>query len=272
MESDSFFWQLLARLPETLFALVGLPPSIAADYRFESVEVKKSYRLDGLFTPSKAKLPIYIVEVQFQRNRRFYANLFAKVFSYLEANDPNQDWRALALFETRKVEPKAQPGYQVLVDSHHVHRIYLDEIPDSGDATPGIKILRLVTAPREATRELVSDLVEQSRQDADCERGQAIVQLVEELLMRRFTEFDREEIRRMFQLHDLKESKVWQEAEQLGKERGLQEGREEGREEGLELANRAHVKRLLAKGSSHKEIAELLAIPIADVRRLARSK
>ena len=99
MESDSFFWQLLAKLPETLFALLGLPASRAAEYRFESVEVKKSYRLDGLFIPSKSTLPIYVVEVQFQRNRKFYANLFAKVFSYLEVNDPNQDWRALALFD-----------------------------------------------------------------------------------------------------------------------------------------------------------------------------
>ena len=182
------------------------------------------------------------------------------MFSYLEANDPNQDWRALALFVSRKVEPKAQPGYQVLLDSHHVHRVYLDELPASLEATPGIKILRLVTAPREATRKIVSDLVEQSRQDSDCERGSAIVQLVEELLMRRFTEMNREEIRRMFQLHDLKESKVWQEAEQVGKERER------------ERRDRDLVKRLQAKGTSLKEIAELLEIPLAEVRRIARTK
>lgn len=260
MESDSFFWQLLAKLPETLFALLGLPASRAADYRFESVEVKKSYRLDGLFIPSKATLPIYVVEIQFQRNRKFYANLFAKVFSYLEVNDPNQDWRAIALFETRKLEPQDQPGYQVLINSDHVHRFYLDEIAASGRATAGIKILQLVSAPREATKELVSDLVEQSRQEADCERGRVIVELVEELLMRRFAELDREEIRQMFQLHDLKESKVWQEAEQVGEERGI------------ELANRRHVKRLQAEGNTLKEIAKILAIPLSDVRRFARSK
>ena len=260
MESDSFFWQLLAKLPETLFALLGLPASRAAEYRFESVEVKKSYRLDGLFIPSKSTLPIYVVEVQFQRNRKFYANLFAKVFSYLEVNDPNQDWRALALFETRKIEPQAQPGYQVLINSEHVHRIYLDKISVSGQATTGIKILQLVTASREATKELVSDLVEQSRQEGDCERGRVIVELVEELLMRRFTELDREEIRRMFQLHDLKESKVWQEAVQVGEERGR------------ERRDRDLVKRLQAKGTSLKEIAELLGIPLAEVRRIARSE
>ena len=64
----------------------------------------------------------------------------------------------------------------------------------------------------------------------------------------------------MSKLHDIKESKVWQEAHQLGKEKGR------------ELVNRGHVKRLLAKGNSLKEIAKILAIPLADVRRFARSK
>ena len=81
METDSFFWQLLKQLPETLFALLGLPTAEAAHYRFDSVEIKKSYRLDGLFVPTGSDLPVYFVEVQFRRARRFYANLFAKVFS-----------------------------------------------------------------------------------------------------------------------------------------------------------------------------------------------
>ena len=81
METDSFFWQLLKQLPETLFALLGLPTAEAAHYRIDSDEIKKSYRLDGLFVPTGSDLPVYFVEVQFRRARRFYANLFAKVFS-----------------------------------------------------------------------------------------------------------------------------------------------------------------------------------------------
>jgi len=53
--------------------------------------------LDGLLVPTRSDWPVYFVEVQFSRKRRFYANLFAKVFSYLEANDPNQEWIAVAL-------------------------------------------------------------------------------------------------------------------------------------------------------------------------------
>lgn len=260
MESDTFFWQLLKQLPETLFDLLNLPSSLASSYRFESVEMKKSYRLDGLLAPTKRDLPVYVVEVQFRPMKKFYANLFAKVFSYLEYNDPDQDWRALAVFESRKVEPRSQPGYTLLLASHHVHRIYLDELPRTEKATPGLRILQLVTAPKSETREIVADLLDQSKRESSRARGQAIVQLVEELLMRRFTELNRPEIRKMFQLHDLKESKVWKEAEQIG--------REEGREE----TNRSHVHRLLTDGKPVKEISRLLGIPLAEVRRLSRKK
>ncbi len=78
METDSFFYSLLNQLPETLFALLGQPLEKAADYRFSSEEVKKSYRIDGLFVPKRADLPVYVVEVQCQTLKTLYANLFAK--------------------------------------------------------------------------------------------------------------------------------------------------------------------------------------------------
>src|SRR5271168_802264 len=112
METDSFFYQLLKRLPETLFALLDQPLTHVADYRFDALEVKKSYRLDGLFVPTRSDLPVVFVEVQFRRARRFYANLFAKVFSFLEANDPGQEWLAVAIFPNRSAEPKEQGPYE----------------------------------------------------------------------------------------------------------------------------------------------------------------
>lgn len=258
MESDSFFWQLLKQLPDTLFALLGLPTKLATRYRFDAVEIKKSYRLDGFFVPSESSLPVCLVEVQFRRDKRFYPNLFAKVFSYLEANNPDQDWVAVPLFENRKIEPDGQPGYRVLLASPHVRRIYLDELDVPDHAAPGLKLLQLVSAPTDESRELVSQLVHLSRQETDCERGQVIVELVEELLMRRFTKLSREEVRRMFKLHDLRESKVWQEAHEEGKQEGKQEERQE------------LVKLWLANGKTIKEIAELLDVSLAEVRRLSR--
>src|SRR5437879_10177668 len=102
METDSFFYRLFNDLPQTLFELIGLPAARAKAYRFDSVELKKAFRIDGLFVPKKRTLPVYFAEVQFQRRQKFYANLFAKVFSYLDENDPKQEWVAVAIFPTRK--------------------------------------------------------------------------------------------------------------------------------------------------------------------------
>ncbi len=267
VETDSFFWQLLKQLPETLFALLGLPAEAAAAYRFDSVEIKKSYRLDGLCVPVKAELPVYFVEVQFRRARRFYANLFAKVFSYLEANDPNQDWQAVALFANRAAEPKPQPPYQDLLASPRVRRIYLDELAATAAAAPGLTLLQLVTAPEKETPAMVARLLQR---ESDSERAQVVVELLEELLLRRFTQMDREEVRRMFQLHDLRKSRVWQEAHDEGIEKGLEKGLEKGREKGVAEAQQKVVQRMIAKGKPLKEIAEMVELPLAQVRRLAR--
>jgi predicted transposase/invertase (TIGR01784 family) len=225
METDSFFYQLLKQLPETLFALLGQPLTHAADYRFDAVEVKKkSYRLDGLFLPTRAGLPVYFVEVQFRRSRKFYANLFAKVFSYLEANDPEQEWMAVALFANRRVEPKRPGPYEDLLRSNRVRRIYLDELTISGRVPPGLTILQLAMSAQNKTVELVARLRREVRHEPDCERAEEIVNLMEEVLIRRYHELDREEIRRMFKLHDIRKTRVWQEAVEEGKEQGIEQG------------------------------------------------
>jgi predicted transposase/invertase (TIGR01784 family) len=260
-------------LPETLFALLGQPLTQVADYRFDALEVKKSYRLDGLFVPARTDLPVYFVELQFRRTRRFYANLFAKVFSYLEANDPEQEWMAVALFPNRAVEPKRREPYEDLLASPRVRRIYLEELTISGGAPPGLTILQLATAAQKETVELVSRLLRQARKEPDCERAEVVVRLTEEVLIRRYHELDRGEIRRMFKLHDIRKTRVWQEAHEEGIEKGIEKGIEEGIEKGIEkgraLEKRQLVERLQANGQTLKEISQLLKISLTEVRRLA---
>jgi predicted transposase/invertase (TIGR01784 family) len=256
METDSFFSHLLKRLPKTLFALIGQPTAQTADYRFDSVEIKKkSYRLDGLFVPIKPNLPLYFVEVQFQRNVRFYSNLFAKTFSYLDANDPNQDWVAVAIFAKRALEPKEQGPYRALLASPQVLRIYLDELTVPATAAAALKILKLVTASKNDVPELVAELAKLARRETDCEKSKAIVELVEELLVLKFTKISREEIHKMFKLSDIRKSRVWQEA----------------REEGRTQEKQEFVLHWISEGKTHKEIAELLRITVAEVLRLAKN-
>jgi predicted transposase/invertase (TIGR01784 family) len=267
MEAESFFYQLLKQLPQTLFELLGLPPDRARAYRLDAVEVKKSFRIDGLFLPRKASLPLYFVEVQFQRLATFYANLFAKVFCYLEENDPTQEWLAVAIFRSRSVEPDQLGPYEALLQSGRVKRIYLDEYSMPADPPLGLGILQLVSAPANLAKRLVARLLHQAELElANSELGGKVVELVEELLIRRFPQLDREEVRKMFQLHDLRETRVWQEAV----EEGIEKGVEKGVEKGKALAQAELVRRWLAKGMATKEIAELLEISPQQVRRLAK--
>jgi hypothetical protein len=59
---------------------------------------------------------------------QFYANLFAKVFCYLEENDPNQEWVAVAIFLSRNEEPKSLETYTDLLESPRVKRVYLTDL------------------------------------------------------------------------------------------------------------------------------------------------
>ncbi len=267
METDSFFCQLLKQLPQTLFELLGQPSERANDYRFDSVEIKKSFRIDGLFVPTKPELPVYFVEVQFRRNATFYANLFAKVFLFLEANPTMRDWAAVAIFESRRFEPKHLEAYEDLLRSKRVTRVFLDEYQVPADPPLGLGILQLVTAPVEDVKRLVGILARKAESaEVDIELGKKVIELTEELLLRRFTEFDREEVRKMFQLQDIRKSKVWQEAHQ----EGIAEGKEIGLEEGKSLEKRKTVRRCLAKGMSVKETADFMEISVHEVRRLAK--
>ncbi len=221
METDSFFYQLFSQLPQTLFEMLGLPAARANAYRFDSVELKKSLRIDGLFLPNKRKLPLFFVEVQFQRLPKFYANLFAKVFCYLDENDPTQEWVAGAIFPTRQEEPKCLGPYQELLRSSRVKRIYLEDLAQVDDPPVGLGVLQLLFASMKQAEQIAPRIVRKANDEmSDSEQQRKVVELVERMLLLRFPEFDREAMRMKFKLHDIRESKVWQEAHQEGKLQG----------------------------------------------------
>jgi predicted transposase YdaD len=74
---------------------------------------------------------------------------------------------------------------------------------------------------------MVAGLLRRAAENPDAEQRARTVELVEELLVRRFAQLSREEIRAMFELEALRKTRVWQEAEEEGREKGREEGREE---------------------------------------------
>src|SRR5262249_5481481 len=135
----------------------------ADSYRFDSVELKKAFRIDGLYLPKKSRLPLYFVEVQFQRIQTFYANLFAKVFCYLEENDPTHEWVAVAIFPTRKMEPKHLGPYEDLLNSQRVKRIYLEDYRNSENPPVGLGLLQLLSSSVSQAEKLVPQIVQKAK-------------------------------------------------------------------------------------------------------------
>src|SRR6185369_1770049 len=92
------------------------------------------------------------------------------------------------------------------------------------------------------------------------------------MLIRKFPNMGREEIRKMFKLADIRKTRVWQEALVEGEARGEAKGKAEGKAEGKTETRREIVARLLTKEMTHAQIADLVGITVQEVRRLAKAK
>ena len=257
MKTDNIFYNLFQLFPELLFELIGEDPSQAPKYEFSSREIKElARRFDGLFIPSNDEFTdiLYFVEVQFQAKPNFYRRLFAGIFVYLEQYEPTNDWAAVAIFASRNLEPELSPQYADLRGRLRV--IYLDEIENRDDLPISLGIVKLVmTAPntQQVQEELPSLFAKLPQQISDPVQEREIFDFIETILLYKFPKFSREEIETMFKLSDLRQSKVYQEAEARGELLGKLNG----------------VPGLLALGLSMGQIAGALGLEVALVQRVA---
>src|SRR5947207_6021387 len=108
MTTDPLFYRLFETSPETFFLLLGIPgdaaKEMAARYQYLAIEFKEtSHRTDGVFLPKEPDLPLYFLEVQFYARANIYADLLAKVYTYLKQHAPAQDFRGGGLFASRSL-------------------------------------------------------------------------------------------------------------------------------------------------------------------------
>ena len=96
--------------------------------------------------------------------------------------------------------------------------------------------MQLLTTPVHEIQDIAPKVLREAKAQLPADAGIKVVQLVEELLIARFPELGREEMRMKFKLHDVRGSKVWKEAH------------DEGIEQGKILAQQDMIRRLLAQG------------------------
>ena len=220
MHTDTIFYQIFLTFHTLLFEILGEPTENAKEYQFTSVEVKeKAFRFDGIFMTNNLKKPIYFLEVQFQPKPEFYWEFIAEINLYLNQFKPEQDWQAIALFPKQSLDVSKLTTYQQeLIDSGRIKRIYLDELP-SGSI--GMGLIELIVSQEAQAPELVKTLMARTKTEIDNDsEKQGIIELLETVLLSKFSQLSRQEIEAMFLVSDIKQSKVYQEAKQEGKQEG----------------------------------------------------
>jgi len=258
VKTDTIFYQLFQNFPSIFFELIGQPATDTSNYRFTSPEVKqRSFRFDGLFLPvaNSPELPIYFVEVQFQKKPKFYSRLFAEIFLYFYQYDHDLEWYAIIIYRRRSIETAAPRQYRELMEQR-VRRIYLDEIGETAEQYIGVSLVQLVVESKQKTPEFARNLINKARQElTDNVIQQQIIELIETVVLYKFPNLSREELEAMLRLSELKQTRVYQEA--------LQEGREEGKLEAkLEM-----VPVLRELGLSIEQIAERLKLDLETIRQ-----
>jgi predicted transposase/invertase (TIGR01784 family) len=194
---------------------------------------------------------VYFVEVQFQLDATFYRRFFAEIFLYLRQNASVNFWRAVVIYPKRSVEPEDQQAYRSLLDSLQVQSIYLDELVTAAENSLQVAIVQLIIEREETAVERGRELILQAKQELTDEPTQKqIVELIETILLYKFTQLSREELAAMLGIDDeFKKTRMYQSIAQEGK---------------LEA-----VPRLLALGLSVEQIAQALDLTVEQVQQAA---
>ncbi|MFB2934752.1 Rpn family recombination-promoting nuclease/putative transposase [Aerosakkonemataceae cyanobacterium BLCC-F154] len=219
MKTNSLFYHLFQNFPSIFFELIGHPPTETNGYEFQSVEIKDTnQRLDGVFIPAKrTRQPIYFVEVQAQFDEDFYYRFFTEIFLYLGNNKSNRDWFAVAIYPRRIIEPVIPRPYQWLVESDHIKRFYLDELGLIANQSLGLGMLKLLVEDEPKAQQRAEYLIHQIQQLTPTNEQPKLAELLTTILAYKFPESGIKELTKMFELNDLKQSKLYQEAKTEGK-------------------------------------------------------
>lgn len=259
MKTDSLFYEIFQTDPSIVFDLIGRPPERNVTYHFASQEVKQtSFRIDGILVPptEAIDLPIVFVEVQGYRDRNhvLYSSFFSQIFLYLHDYQPSNDWYAVLIFTKRSLDPGSLRHYRVFEASPQFQQIYLEELNEAENLSLGLSLLRLIGLQEDIAPMEGRELVARTRQEVnDAEMQEKFIELIETILVYKFSKLSREDIAAMLRLDDLKQTRVYRDA--------LEEGRQEGKLETVPL--------LLKAGLTVEQIAEQLQLDLAAVQQVA---
>jgi predicted transposase/invertase (TIGR01784 family) len=136
----------------------------------------------------------------------------------------------------------------------HLRCIYLNELEEVGSSL-GLGILKLIVESQNNAIQFAKQLVNKAREElTDAIVQDKVLEFIETIFVYKFPNLSREEIEAMLNLDLIKHTRVYQEAKEEGKQEIV-----------LEV-----VPKLLQRGLSLQEIAEILEVDVETVRKAAR--
>lgn len=256
METDNTIYKIFKTDPDLAFQLLGQPNSVP--YDFKAIQVKDIKRtFDGVLEPlhPDPSLPIVFFEAQVEPDPTLYRRMALEVSAYLMANNPPNPIFSLVIYPDRSVERLVANNERV---SYYLnlHRVFIID-----DLQPGVSqsqdMLRLLFVRDEI-------MIQEAQKIISAPHGTlprtTCVEIVTDILSRRFPHLSNQEIIDMLQLAPLEQTKPFQE--------GLQEGRKEGvDQERLRIA-----REMLDLGKlSAQEIATLTQLNPSQIQKLRES-
>ena len=266
MKTDTIFYLIFQQFPELFFELIGFSGIDTEAYNFASVELKqKAFRIDAVYEPAQnsQQMPVFFVEVQFQKDSSFYRRFFAEIFLYLQQNESVNYWQGVVIYPTRSIETDDTIPYEVLLSCPQVQRVYLDEL--AAENSLSLAIVGLIVDREEMAVERGKELIARSRQEVeDAALSAKLLELIETILLYKLSNLSREELRAMLGLDEFKQTRLYQDIKLEGKEEGLEEGERRAKLEAIP--------RLLALGLSIEQVAMALQLSIEQVQQVAQSQ
>ncbi|QSV72553.1 MAG: DUF2887 domain-containing protein [Aphanizomenon flos-aquae KM1D3_PB] len=234
MKTDKLFYRIFLNQPDLIAELI---PGIPSDCEFEysaPVLKEKETRLDGLLTPisNNSDVPLIFLEAQMQRDIKFYNRYFRGIFSYIDQYEISENWRGLLILLNKRLELGSELPHRNLLNSQ-VERLYLEDLLHQDDLSPNLALLRLIVTPKDQAGLAARKILNSVSTEAEF---QLKLDLVESILVNKFTQLTLEEIQKMLNLKeaDITQTRFYQEVLEIGEKKGLQQGVQQGLQQGVQ--------------------------------------
>lgn len=132
-----------------------------------------------------------------------------------------------------------------------MRRFYLDELGDIVDDSLGLGILKLIIESENKAPEMAKTLIDKAKEELiDTGSQKKVVEFIETIIIYKFPNLSRKEIEAMLNLDLIRETRVYKEAQEEG-----------------ELNTKLKIlPKLVQRGMSIQEIAELLELDVEIIR------